>query len=89
MVVAPSLIPRKSDDRVKTNRRDAVALAKLLRAGELTPVWVPDEGHEAMATKPSTFRKGAEGLAALVRETMKADAFSGAVYVFRANGLTG
>jgi transposase len=47
-VVAPSLIPRKPGDRVKTNRRDAVALAKLLRAGELTPVWVPDEGHEAM-----------------------------------------
>ena len=46
-VVAPSLIPRKPGDRVKTNRRDAVALAKLLRAGELTPVWVPDEGHEA------------------------------------------
>lgn len=48
MVVAPSLIPRKPGDRVKTNRRDAVALAKLLRAGELMPVWVPDEGHEAM-----------------------------------------
>ena len=47
-VVAPSLIPRRPGDRVKTNRRDAVALAKLLRAGELTPVWVPDEGHEAM-----------------------------------------
>ena len=47
-VVAPSLVPRKPGDRVKTNRRDAVALARLLRAGELTPVWVPDEGHEAM-----------------------------------------
>jgi transposase len=47
-VVAPSLIPRKPGDRVKTNCRDAVALAKLLRAGELTPVWVPDETHEAM-----------------------------------------
>ena len=47
-VVAPSLVPRKPGNRVKTNRRDAVALAKLLRAGELTPVWVPDEGHEAM-----------------------------------------
>jgi transposase len=33
---------------VKTNRRDAVELAKLLRAGELTAVWVPDEWHEAM-----------------------------------------
>lgn len=47
-VVAPSLIPRKPGDRVKTNRRDAVSLARLLRAGELTAVWVPDEGHEAM-----------------------------------------
>ena len=37
-----------------------------------------------MATKPVDFRKGAEGLAALVRETMAADPFSGAVYVFRA-----
>jgi transposase len=47
-VVAPLLIPRKAGDRVKTNRRDAVQLARLLRAGELTAVWVPDEGHEAM-----------------------------------------
>lgn len=47
-VVAPSLIPRKPGDRVKTNRRDASALARLLRAGELTSVWVPDESHEAM-----------------------------------------
>lgn len=48
LVVAPSLIPRKPGDRVKTNRRDAAALAKLLRADELTPVWVPDKGHEAI-----------------------------------------
>jgi len=41
-VVAPSLIPKKSGERVKTNRRDAVTLARLLRAGELTSVWVPD-----------------------------------------------
>jgi len=47
-VVAPSLIPKKPGDRVKTNRRDAVSLAKLSRAGELTAVWVPDQGHEAM-----------------------------------------
>ena len=40
--------PRNQGDRVKINRREAVALAKLLRAGELTAVWVPDEGHEAM-----------------------------------------
>jgi len=47
-VVAPSLIPRKPGERVKTNRRDALSLARLLRAGELTAVWVPDEAHEAM-----------------------------------------
>jgi transposase len=48
MVVAPSLIPIKAGDRVKTDRRDAVMLAKLHRAGELTAVWVPDAAHEAM-----------------------------------------
>jgi transposase len=47
-VIAPSLIPRATGDRVKTDRRDAVMLAKLLRAGELTPIWVPDPIHEAM-----------------------------------------
>ena len=47
-VVAPSLIPKKPGDRVKTNRRDATMLARLNRAGELTPVWVPDADHEAM-----------------------------------------
>ena len=48
VVVAPSLIPRRPGDRVKTDRRDAASLARLHRAGELTPVWVPDPGHEAM-----------------------------------------
>src|SRR4030095_8048662 len=48
VVVAPSLIPKKPGDRVKTNRRDALNLARLLRAGELTAVWVPDARHEAM-----------------------------------------
>lgn len=47
-VVPPSLIPRRPGDRVKTNRRDALQLARLLRAGELTAVWVPDEAHEAI-----------------------------------------
>ena len=47
-VVAPSLIPRKPGDKVKTDRRDAMMLARLLRAGELTAVWSPDEAHEAM-----------------------------------------
>lgn len=48
MVTAPSLIPRRSGDRVKTDRRDAASLASLLRAGQLTAVWVPDEHHEAI-----------------------------------------
>jgi hypothetical protein len=48
VVVAPSLIPRKPGDRIKTNRRNTTGPARLLRAGELTPVWVPDPGHEAM-----------------------------------------
>jgi len=47
VVAAPSLIPRRPGDKVKTNRRDAVSLAKLLRADELTAVWVPDSHHEA------------------------------------------
>ena len=42
-VAAPSLIPRRPGERVKTNRRDALSLARLLRAAELTAVWVPDE----------------------------------------------
>ncbi len=48
VVVAPSLVPKRAGDRVKTNRRDAMSLARLHRAGELTAVWVPDEGHEAI-----------------------------------------
>jgi transposase len=47
VVVAPSLIPKRAGDRVKTDRRDAASLARLHRAGELTAVWVPDAGHEA------------------------------------------
>jgi transposase len=48
LVVAPALIPKRAGDRVKTNRRDAVTLARLHRAGELTGVWVPDPVHEAI-----------------------------------------
>ncbi|MGH7486219.1 MAG: IS110 family transposase [bacterium] len=47
-VVAPSLIPRKPGDRVKTDRRDAVQLARLLRSGDLTPVYVPSVEDEAI-----------------------------------------
>lgn len=47
-VVAPSLIPRKAGERLKTDRRDALMLARLHRAGELTAVWVPDQEQEAI-----------------------------------------
>jgi transposase len=47
-VVSPSMIPRKSGDRIKTDRRDAEMLARLWRAGELTSIWTPDEEQEAM-----------------------------------------
>src|SRR3954465_14932548 len=48
MVVAPSMIPRKSGERQKTDKRDAASLAVLHRGGLLTAVWVPDAAHEAM-----------------------------------------
>lgn len=48
MVVAPSLIPVRPGDRVKTDRRDAMKLARLFRSGELSAVWVPDPAHEAL-----------------------------------------
>ena len=48
IVGAPSLIPKKPGDRVKTNRRDALSSARQLRSDDLTAVWVPDKGHEAM-----------------------------------------
>jgi transposase len=47
-VAAPSMIPRKPGERIKTDRRDSRKLAILHRSGELTRVWVPDEAHEAM-----------------------------------------
>jgi transposase len=47
-VVAPTLVPVKAGDRVKTDRRDALKLARSYRAGDLTPVWVPDPAHEAL-----------------------------------------
>src|ERR1700738_2380076 len=47
-VVAPTLVPVKAGDRVKTDRRDAEKLARCYRSGDLTAVWVPDEGSEAL-----------------------------------------
>jgi len=48
VVVAPSLVPTKPGDKVKTDRRDALKLARLHRGGDLTAVWVPDAAHEAL-----------------------------------------
>jgi transposase len=47
-VIAPTLVPVKTGDRVKTDKRDAIKLARCYRAGELTAVWVPDLAHEAL-----------------------------------------
>jgi len=47
-VVAPSLVPVRAGDRVKTDRRDAARLARMYRSGDLTTVWVPDQAHEAL-----------------------------------------
>jgi len=52
LVVAPSLVPRKPGDRVKTDRRDATKLARLLRSRELTPVWVPMKPMRPCAISP-------------------------------------
>jgi hypothetical protein len=48
-VVAPTLVPVKAGDRVKTDRRDATKLARSYRAGDFTAVWVPDAAHEALS----------------------------------------
>jgi transposase len=47
-VVAPSMIPRRSGDRIETDRRDAINLVRLFRAGELTSIYVPTVGDEAI-----------------------------------------
>ena len=47
-VIAPSLIPKRAGDRVKTDRRDCLRLAELARAGELKPIWIPDPADEAI-----------------------------------------
>ena len=47
-VIAPTLIPQKAGDKVKTDRRDAMKLARAYRSGDLTAVWVPDAAHEAL-----------------------------------------
>src|SRR3974377_882569 len=64
IIAAPSMIPKKPGDRVKTNRRDAVSLVKLLRAGDLTAVWVPHRRQEAMRAPPRARETGVIDLCA-------------------------
>jgi hypothetical protein len=59
-VIAPSLVPTKAGDRVKIDHRDATTGA-LLRAGELTAVWVPDASHEALRDLVRAPRSGEKG----------------------------
>ncbi|WFU07263.1 IS110 family transposase (plasmid) [Rhizobium sp. CB3171] len=63
-VIAPSMMPKKRGDRIKNDRRDAVTLARLLRAGELTAIWVLDEDHEAMRDLVRARRQAKDDLVA-------------------------
>ena len=56
-VLAPSLIPKKPGDRVKTDRRDALPLARLMRSGDLTPVYVPAGADEAIRAREDAIRE--------------------------------
>jgi len=71
-IVAPSLIPRRPSDRVKNDRRDCTRLAELSRAGELKPIWVPDEAHEAMR---NLWRAREDGLGMRLRARQQLKAF--------------
>ncbi len=70
-VVAPSLIPSKPGDRVKTDRRDSEKLCRLDRAGELTPVWVPDQEQEAMRDLTRA-REDMKGLERVTKQRLNA-----------------
>ena len=61
-VVSPAMIPRRAGDRIKTDRRDAEMLARLWRAGELTPVWTQDEEQEAMRDLIRTHKQSLDAL---------------------------
>jgi transposase len=61
-VVAPSLVPKRPGERVKTNRRDAISLVRLLPAGEPKPIWVPDAVHEAVRDQVRTREAAGEDL---------------------------
>lgn len=70
-VVAPSLIPTRPGDRVKTDRRDSEKLSRLNRAGELTSVWVPDQEQEAMRDL-TRVREDMKGLERITKQRLNA-----------------
>ncbi len=70
-VVAPSLIPTKAGERIKTDRRDSERLSQLDRAGELTPVWVPNQEQEAMRDL-TRLREDMKGLERVTKQRLNA-----------------
>ncbi|MCP4233255.1 MAG: IS110 family transposase [Aestuariibacter sp.] len=70
-VVAPSLMPTRPGDRVKTDRRDSEKLSRLNRAGELTSVWVPDQEQEAMRDL-TRVREDMKGLERITKQRLNA-----------------
>ncbi|MCY1740588.1 IS110 family transposase [Ensifer sp. SL37] len=64
VVISPSATPRRANDRIKTDRRDAQMLARLLRTGELVVFWVPDEAHEAIRDVVRARRQAKDDLSA-------------------------
>lgn len=69
-VIAPSLIPKRAGDRVKTDRRDSLRLAELARAGELRAVWIPDPADEALRDL-SRAREDAVNARTVMRQQLK------------------
>ena len=69
-VVAPSLIPRKLGDRVKTDRRDAMTLARLMRSGDLTSIYVPQIEDEALR---DLSRDNESGVTIMMRDQCRGD----------------
>lgn len=70
-IIAPSLIPRRAGERIKTDRRDCARLAELSRAGELKAIWVPDAAHEAIRNLWRA-REDAVGARLKARQQLKA-----------------
>ena len=70
-IIAPSLIPRRAGQRVKTDRRDCLRLAELARAGELKPIWIPQPADEAIRNLARA-REDAVNLRTQARHQLKA-----------------